>query len=97
MSSDNKYIQEHSARPEDFFVTRRQFLQRAGMGLGLLGLATLLGEEALLPVASGEGDRHPVPKGSPAAGKSEARRSRFCPGRSFPSRYRGSQTVPDAI
>src|SRR5262245_38351400 len=45
MSPDNKYIREHSARLGDFFVTRRQFLQRAGMGLGALSLAALLGEE----------------------------------------------------
>src|SRR5262249_41873955 len=45
MSSDNKYIREHSARLEDLFVTRRQFLQRAGMGFGALSLAALLGEE----------------------------------------------------
>ncbi len=34
---------EHRARPEDYFVTRRQFLNRFGMGMGGLGLATLLG------------------------------------------------------
>jgi len=45
MSSDNKYIREHSPRLEDLFITRRQFLQRAGMGFGMLGLAALLGEE----------------------------------------------------
>ncbi|HSU53636.1 MAG TPA: DUF1501 domain-containing protein [Candidatus Dormibacteraeota bacterium] len=45
MSSDNKYIREHSARLEDLFITRRQFLQRAGMGFGALGLAAMLGEE----------------------------------------------------
>ena len=45
MSGDNKYIREHSARLEDLFITRRQFLQRAGMGFGALSLAALLGEE----------------------------------------------------
>ncbi len=45
MSSDSKYLQEHSARLEDLFITRRQFLQRAGMGFGALSLAALLGEE----------------------------------------------------
>ena len=43
MSTTNKFIQEHSARFEDLFVTRRQFLQRAGMGFGALSLAALLG------------------------------------------------------
>src|SRR5438067_2426246 len=51
MSTDNKYIREHSARLEDLFVTRRQFLQRAGMGFGALGLAALLGEEMFGPSA----------------------------------------------
>src|SRR5258706_1415413 len=45
MNSDDKHIQGHSARLDDLFVTRRQFLQRAGMGFGALGLAALLGEE----------------------------------------------------
>src|SRR5213594_2347548 len=44
MSATDKYIAEHSAKPEDFFQTRRQFLRRAGMGFGALSLATLLGE-----------------------------------------------------
>src|SRR4029079_16771939 len=35
---------EHSAQPEDFFLTRRKFLQRAGMGFGALSLAALFGE-----------------------------------------------------
>src|SRR5499427_587016 len=45
--SDNKYIREHSARMEEMFVTRRQFLQRAGMGFGALSLAALLSEDFL--------------------------------------------------
>jgi hypothetical protein len=45
MSSDNKHIHDHAPRVEDYFVTRRQFLQRIGMGFGAMGLATLLGEE----------------------------------------------------
>src|SRR5213593_2397300 len=45
MSTGNKYIREHLPKLEDFFITRRQFLQRAGMGFGALGLAALLGEE----------------------------------------------------
>jgi len=36
MSSENKYIREHLPRLQDFFLTRRQFLQRAGMGFGAL-------------------------------------------------------------
>ncbi|HVV02487.1 MAG TPA: DUF1501 domain-containing protein [Verrucomicrobiae bacterium] len=44
MSADNKHIRDHSARLEDLFITRRQFLQRAGMGFGAVSLAALLGE-----------------------------------------------------
>ena len=44
MSSDNKYIRDHAPRAEDFFLTRRQFLQRAGTGFGALSLAALIGE-----------------------------------------------------
>ncbi len=44
------YLRNHSARPEDFFVTRRKFLNRFGMGFGALGLASLLGD-SLLPGA----------------------------------------------
>ena len=46
---------EHSARPEDFFVTRRQFLNRFGMGFGALGLSTILGESLLGSVAHAAG------------------------------------------
>ena len=38
-------IEEHSAKLEDYFLTRRQFLHRAGMGFGALSLAALLGDE----------------------------------------------------
>jgi hypothetical protein len=44
MSPDDQFIREHSPRPEDLLVTRRQFLQRAGTGFGALSLAALLGE-----------------------------------------------------
>src|SRR5882724_140771 len=44
MSSENKFIREHSARLQDYFLTRRQFLQRTGMGFGALSLAALCAE-----------------------------------------------------
>src|SRR6266702_8202976 len=47
MSTDNKYIREHSARLQDMFITRRQFLQRVGMGFGALSFSALLGQELL--------------------------------------------------
>src|SRR5690242_8098639 len=39
--------QDHDFRPEHYFQTRRQFLQRFGMGFGALGLAGLLGPELI--------------------------------------------------
>jgi len=45
--------QEHSAKTEDFFITRRQFLQRAGVGFGALSLSAMLGENFLTSSASG--------------------------------------------
>jgi len=46
-----------STNLEDYFLTRRQFLNRAGMGLGALGLATLLDPSDLVaaPAAAGAG------------------------------------------
>jgi len=34
-------------RPEEVLCSRRQFLARCGMGLGALGLASLLSEDAI--------------------------------------------------
>src|ERR1044071_2480425 len=45
MSTDNKNIADHASRLEDHFVTRRSFLQRAGMGFGALSMAALFGED----------------------------------------------------
>lgn len=42
---------EHRARLEDYLVTRRQFLNRFGLGMGGLGLAALLGENFLAQTA----------------------------------------------
>jgi hypothetical protein len=39
---------QHQPGPADFCVTRRQFLNRFGMGFGALSLASLLGEDFLL-------------------------------------------------
>ncbi|HMJ88448.1 MAG TPA: DUF1501 domain-containing protein [Candidatus Acidoferrum sp.] len=44
---------EHIAKPEDFFSTRRQFLQRAGMGFGALSLTGLMGDSLFTSSASG--------------------------------------------
>jgi hypothetical protein len=43
-----KTCQDCQARPEDFFVTRRQFINRLGLGFGALSLTSLVGM-GLLP------------------------------------------------
>src|SRR5882757_2696954 len=63
-------IKEHIARPEDFAITRRQFLNRFGMGLGALGLASLLGPEFLVNSAQAGSDLSPLlPKAPPLPAK----------------------------
>lgn len=41
--------QDHDFRPEQYFQTRRQFLNRFGMGIGALGLASLFGPQLIFP------------------------------------------------
>jgi len=53
MNQSDKYKEEHAIRLEDHFLTRRQFLQRAGMGFGALSLAALFGNELFAPTARG--------------------------------------------
>ncbi len=48
MNAADKHKQEHSAQLADYFLTRRQFLNRACMGFGALGLAAMFGEGMLL-------------------------------------------------
>jgi hypothetical protein len=42
-SCTDKYLREHSPSSEDIIFTRRQFLERTGMGFGALSLATMFG------------------------------------------------------
>ena len=44
--NSSQFQQDHSPKIKDLFQTRRQFLTRSGMGFGMMGLATLLGENA---------------------------------------------------
>ena len=44
MSDLKTYCEQHYPRLNDMFLTRRQFLQRAGMGFGALSLGTLFGD-----------------------------------------------------
>ena len=60
--STGKFIREHSARLEDFLITRRQFLQRAGMGFGALSLAALLGETGFAETQAGSAVAPLAPK-----------------------------------
>jgi len=64
MSANEKYIAEHSVRPEDLFLTRRQFLRRAGMGFGALSLTALLGDALFSPAL------HAADAGNPLAPRS---------------------------
>ena len=52
MNTAEQFLRDHSPRPEDAFLTRRQWLNRFGMGFGALGLATLLGENFAASSAS---------------------------------------------
>ena len=64
---NDKYLREHTPRLEDFFLSRRQFLHRFGMGFGALSLASLLGPELL---AATTGTANPLaPKKSPFPGR----------------------------
>ena len=63
--------QDHDFRPENIFQTRRQFLRRFGMGMGMLGLAGLLGPELLSDNARGEELLTLLPKASPFPAKAK--------------------------
>ncbi len=67
MNAKDTYLAQHSARTEDFFLTRRKFLQRAGMGFGALSLAALMGEDLFLPtnVAAAADMANPLSPRSP--------------------------------
>ncbi len=72
MNSGSDFNKEHSPRPEDYFVTRRQFLRRAGMGFGALSLASLLGETLLAPQpVQAEGLANLLPRQPPLPAKAK--------------------------
>jgi hypothetical protein len=63
-------INEHRARPQDFAISRRQFLNRFGIGFGALGLAGLLSQEFFGTEARAEGGLSPLePKNPPLPAK----------------------------
>ncbi len=54
MKTDGIDFEGHSPRLEDLFVTRRQFLQRCGMGFGALSLSALLSEDLIRTATAAE-------------------------------------------
>jgi len=70
----DKYLREHTARPEDLIYTRRQFLIRSGMGMGALSLASLFGvnpfQEAEASMSTGLSSL--TPKAPPFPAKAKA-------------------------
>ncbi len=73
MKPSAKYLAEHTARPEDFIVNRRQFLNRFGMGMGVLGLAGLMADDMLLGSSLHAANTSPLaPKTPPLPGKAKA-------------------------
>src|SRR5262245_43102779 len=67
----DKYVREHFPRIEDLCLSRRQFLQRAGMGFGMLGLATLLGDELLGSSARADEVASLTPRTAPLPAKAK--------------------------
>jgi len=69
MNNDLKYLVDHTPKLEDFFQTRRQFLRRCGLGLGALGLATMLGDESARAAAAAGAELESNPAHHPLAPK----------------------------
>src|SRR5581483_9659102 len=64
-------INEHTAKPEDFLITRRQFLNRFGMGFGALSLAGLLGQGFFNELRADEAMSPLAPKNPPFPAKAK--------------------------
>ncbi len=62
---------EHMPRLEDFFLSRRQWLQRTGMGMGALTLATMLGNIATQTASAAPAYAPLAPKKSPLPAKAK--------------------------
>ena len=71
--SEHASCQGISTNVEDYFLTRRQFLGRVGMGLGALGLATMLDPLNLVAATDHSPALGPLlPKAPPFPGKAKA-------------------------
>jgi hypothetical protein len=53
----DKFIREHTASLKDIIFTRREFLEKTGMGMGALSLASILGMGAQAQAAIGAAER----------------------------------------
>src|SRR2546421_9951644 len=63
---------EHAPRLEDLFLSRRQWLQRSGMGMGALTLATMLGNIATQTASAAPAAYAPLaPKKAPLPAKAK--------------------------
>jgi Protein of unknown function (DUF1501) len=75
---NNDFFRNHFPQPEDLFQTRRQFLGRFGLGLGALGLATMLGESGSIAAEAADssalaGNANPLfPRKAPLATKAKS-------------------------
>src|SRR6266568_4264053 len=56
----NDYLCNNRMRPEEVLCSRRQFLARCGMGLGALGLASLLSEDTIAAAAGAKPTHFPA-------------------------------------
>ena len=73
MSNSNQHFKGPAPRVEDFILTRRQFLNRCGMGFGALSLAGLFGQGFFPDTAGAAVNLSPLaPKAPPLPAKAKA-------------------------
>ena len=56
-SLSDKFVREHSATADDIIFTRREFLEKTGMGMGAMSLASILGMGMQAQSRAALGDR----------------------------------------
>ena len=83
---------EHSARLEDLFATRRQFLNRFGLGLGALSLASMFSPSELLGA-----DPHAMDAAAAAAGNPLAPRAPHFPAKAKAVIHVFAQGAPSQV
>src|SRR5436190_24388945 len=74
--STSKYVREHTPTLKDLIFSRREFLERTGMGFGAMSLASILGlntaQGASTPAAPGKVLGPLAPKKAPLPCKARA-------------------------